>query len=70
MSMEMEIKIMSKEVRKKVLRADGNKEGEGSMEVWKCFWMGLLFFIPCKFRIFMGRKQQQSEGQFKIGNMM
>jgi hypothetical protein len=51
---------MSKEVRKKVLRADGSKEGEGSMEVWKCFWNldGLVVFIPCKFRIFVGRKQR------------
>ena len=28
--------LMTKEARTKVLRADGIKEGEGCMDVWKC----------------------------------
>jgi hypothetical protein len=47
--MEMEMKIMSKEVRKKVLRADGNqgrRREYGSVEMLRD---GLVVFIPCKF---------------------
>jgi len=38
--MEMEMKITTKEVRTKVLRADGIKEGERCMDVWKRRGMG------------------------------